>query len=134
MGSGGEATLTEGMREQGIQLSTSVSTSTFYMGFNMLDPVVGGDAERTRKLRQAIAIAIDQEEFISIFQNGRGMSAQGPIPPGIFGYREGEAGVNPEMYDLVDGKPRRKPVAVAKQLLAEAGYPNGRDARPASRW
>jgi ABC-type transport system substrate-binding protein len=129
VGSGGEATLTEGMREQGIQLSTSVSTSTFYMGFNMLDPVVGGDAERARKLRQAIAIAIDQEEFISIFQNGRGLSAQGPIPPGIFGYREGEAGVNPEMYDLSDGKPRRKSVAVAKQLLAEAGYPNGRDGK-----
>jgi oligopeptide transport system substrate-binding protein len=129
VGGGGEATLTEGMREQGIHLSTSVSTSTFYMGFNMLDSVVGGDTERARKLRQAIAIAIDQEEFISIFQNGRGLSAQGPIPPGIFGYREGEAGVNPEMYDLVDGKPRRKPVAAAKQLLAEAGYPNGRDSK-----
>ncbi len=129
VGSGGETTLTEGMREQGIQLSTSVSTSTFYMGFNMLDPVVGGDAERARKLRQAIAIAIDQEEFISIFQNGRGLPAQGPIPPGIFGYREGAAGVNPAMYDLVDGKPRRKPVDVAKGLLAEAGYPNGRDSK-----
>jgi oligopeptide transport system substrate-binding protein len=33
--------------------------------------------ERARKLRQAISIAIDQEEFISIFQNGRGVPAQG---------------------------------------------------------
>jgi ABC-type transport system substrate-binding protein len=127
VGSGGETTLTDAMRAQGIVLSTSVSTSTFYMGFNMLDPVVGGDGERARKLRQALAIAIDQEEFISIFQNGRGLPAQSPIPPGIFGYREGEAGLNPLMYDWVDGKPRRKPVDAARRLLAEAGYPNGRD-------
>ncbi|MBS1136470.1 MAG: peptide transporter substrate-binding protein [Proteobacteria bacterium] len=83
----GEVTLTDDMRAQGIKLLTSVSTSTFYMGFNWLDPVVGGSdpatAERTRKLRQAIAIAIDQEEFISIFQNGRGIPAQSPLPPGI---------------------------------------------------
>lgn len=127
VGSGGETTLTDAMREQGIVLSTSVSTSTFYMGFNMLDSVVGGDSERARKLRQALAIAIDQEEFISIFQNGRGLPAQGPIPPGIFGYREGEAGVNPEMYDWIEGEPRRKPIESARKLLAEAGYPNGRD-------
>jgi ABC-type transport system substrate-binding protein len=129
VGSGGETTLTEAMRAQGIALTTSVSTSTFYMGFNMLDPLVGGDSERARKLRQALAIAIDQEEFISIFQNGRGLPAQGPIPPGIFGHREGEAGVDREVYNWVDGQARRKPVEAARQLLAEAGYPNGRDAK-----
>ncbi|PKO83879.1 MAG: peptide ABC transporter substrate-binding protein [Betaproteobacteria bacterium HGW-Betaproteobacteria-11] len=132
-GSGGEATLTEAMRGQGITLSTSVATSTFYMGFNWLDPLVGGGnpatAERARKLRQAIGIAIDQEEFISIFQNGRGVAAQGPIPPGIFGFREGEPGINRLMYDWVDGQPRRKPVVEARRLLAEAGWPNGRDAQ-----
>ena len=76
-------------------LQTSVATSTFYMGFNMLDPVVGGTRERGRKLRQAMSIAIDQEEYISIFANGRGIPAQGPIPPGIFGYRDGKAGHEP---------------------------------------
>lgn len=133
MGSGGEASLSEDMRRQGIRLSTSVAITSFYLGFNMLDPVVGGsDAagrERARKLRQALAIAIDQEEFISIFLNGRGVPAQGPIPPGIFGYREGAEGINPVVYDWVDGKPRRKSMTAAKALLAEAGYPNGRDAR-----
>jgi ABC-type oligopeptide transport system substrate-binding subunit len=29
----------------------------------------------------------------------------------------------------VDGKPRRRPIAEARRLLAEAGYPEGRDAR-----
>jgi ABC-type oligopeptide transport system substrate-binding subunit len=117
------------MRERGLKLSTVVETSTLYMGFNWLDSTVGGSSERARKLRQAISIAIDQEEFISVFFNDRGLAAQGPIPPGIFGYREGEAGINREMYDWVDGRPQRKPVSVARQLLAEAGYPDGRDQR-----
>mgnify|MGYP001381453243 CR=1 FL=1 len=126
---GGDVALTDEMRDKGIRLLTSVKTSTFYMGFNMLDPVIGGLGERAAKLRQAISIAIDQEEFISIFQNGRGIAAQSPLPPGIFGYEAGEAGINRVVYDWVDGKARRKPVEVARQLVAEAGYPNGRDAK-----
>jgi ABC-type transport system substrate-binding protein len=125
----GDAQLTPAMEAQGIRLQTSVATSIMYMGFNMLDPVVGGQSERARKLRQAISIAIDQEEFISIFLNGRGIAGQGPIPPGIFGYLGGEAGINRYTYDWVDGQPHRKPIEFAKKLLAEAGYPNGIDAQ-----
>jgi len=33
------------------------------------------------------------------------------------------------VYDWVDGKPQRKPIEAARKLLAEAGYPNGRDAK-----
>lgn len=124
---GGEAALTEEMEKKGIRLRTSVKTSVFYMGFNLNDSVVGGLNERAAKLRQAISIAIDQEEFISIFQNGRGMAAQSPLPPGIFGYEEGEAGINPHVYDWVKGRPQRKSIETARKLLAEAGYPNGRD-------
>jgi len=125
----GDVMLSEEMEKQGISLQTSVATSVFYMGFNMLDPVVGGTSERARKLRQAISIAVNQEEFISIFQNGRGVPAQSPLPPGIFGYREGREGINRYVYDWVDGTPRRKPIEHARKLLAEAGYPNGRDAK-----
>ena len=126
---GGDVALTGEMREKGIRLLTSVKISTFYLGFNMLDPVVGGLNERATLLRQAISIAIDQEEYISIFQNGRGIPAQSPLPPGIFGHEGGEEGVNATVYDWVDGKPRRKPVAVARKLMVDAGYPNGRDER-----
>ena len=125
---GGEAAVTDAMSKQGIRLSTSVATSTMYTGFNWLDPVVGGNSEKSRKLRQAIAIAVDFEEFVSIFANGRGIAAQSPIPPGIFGYREGEAGMNHYLYDWVDGAPKRKSIEIARQLLTEAGYPNGVDA------
>jgi len=124
---GGDVALSDEMRDKGIRLLTSVKSSTFYMGFNMVDPVIGGLSPRSTKLRQAISIAIDQEEFISIFQNGRGIAAQSPLPPGIFGFEAGEQGIDGTVYDWVDGKPKRKPVEVAKKLVAEAGYPNGRD-------
>ncbi len=127
IGGTGEPRLSPKMVEQGISLQTSVAVSTMYIGFNMLDPVVGGDGERARKLRQAISIAIDQEDFISIFMNGRGLPMHSPVPPGIFGVREGEAGINPTVYEWVSGAPRRKPVDEAKRLLAEAGYANGID-------
>lgn len=125
----GDAVVTPEMEEKGIRLSTSVATSIFYVAFNWDDAVVGGASERSRKLRQAISIAFDNEEYISIFANGRGIAAQGPVAPGIFGYREGREGINPVVYDWVDGKPQRKPIEAARKLLAEAGYPDGRDAK-----
>ena len=127
---GGDVALTDEMLGKGIRLLTSVRASTYYMGFNMLDPVVGGQSnESARKLRQAISIVLDQEEFISIFMNGRGIPAQGPLPPGIFGYLDGEAGINKVVYEWRDGAPRRRDTAAAKTLLAEAGWPNGRNAK-----
>jgi len=125
-GSGGVA-LTDSMKKKGIRLQTLVETSIFYMGFNMLDATVGGDSERARKLRQAIAIAVDYEEYISIFRNGRGVAAQGVIPPGIYGYAEGKDGINPYSYDWLNGKAQRKKIEAARQLLTEAGYPDGID-------
>ncbi|MCB1986592.1 MAG: ABC transporter substrate-binding protein, partial [Nitrosomonas sp.] len=128
----GETTVTEAMARQGIRLETTVAVSTFYIGFNMLDPVVGGgrteeSRNAARKLRQAISIAVDYEEFISIFANGRGLPAHGPIAPGVPGHRYGEAGMNPVVYNWVNDGPQRKSIAVARYLLAEAGYPNGID-------
>jgi oligopeptide transport system substrate-binding protein len=133
VGVSGETALTPEMQQRGIRLVTAVEPTTYYLAFNFNDPVVGagkGDERsrvRARKLRQALSIAIDWEEFISIFQNGRGVAGMGPLPPGIFGYREDGGGYNPVVYDQVGGRPLRKPVAAAKKLLAEAGYPDGRD-------
>jgi ABC-type transport system substrate-binding protein len=61
-------------------------------------------------------LVIDAREFARVFNNGRGVPAQSPLPPGIFGYEEGYA--NP--YRQVD-------VERAKRLLAEAGYAKGID-------
>ena len=126
-GSQGDVQLTELMQAKDIQLETSVTASILYMGFNMLNPVVGGDSARARVLRRAISIAVDYEEYISIFANGRGIPAQGPVPPGIFGNIEGEAGINPYVYDWVDGEPKKKGIEEARQLMARAGYVGGID-------
>ena len=123
--SAGSMDLSDEMREKGIKMRGSVEPSIFYMAFNMTDPVVGGYSDEAKKLRQAISIAQNQEEYISIFINERGIAAQGPIPPGIFGYEEGEKGTNRMIYDWVGGKRVRKSMEVAKRLLAEAGYPGG---------
>ncbi len=121
----GNMGLSSEMKEKGITLKGSVQPSVFYLAFNMVDPVVGGYSKEAKKLRQAISIAQNQEEYISIFMNERGIAAQGVIPPGIFGYKEGEKGTNTVVYDWVDAKRVRKPLEEAKKLLAEAGYPNG---------
>ncbi|MBB1074690.1 ABC transporter substrate-binding protein [Rhodoferax sp. 4810] len=123
----GSAALSPELTQQGIQLTTAVNTSIWYLGFNWRDPVVGGTSERARLLRQALAIAIDFEEYIAIFANGRGMIAHSPIPPSIFGYRAGEAGVNTAVYTWEQGHARRRSLIEAQQLLTQAGYANGQD-------
>jgi len=123
----GEAGLTAAMEAKGIRLTTAVNTSIWYLGFNMQDDLVGGDSERARLLRRAISIAVDFGEYVSIFANGRGVQGQGPIPPGIFGHLDGEAGINPYVFDWVNGRPQRKPIDEARALMVQAGYPDGRD-------
>lgn len=126
----GEVGLTDAMRAKGIDLKTAVSASTYYFGFNMFDPVVGAPAgESGKKLRHAISIAVDYEEYISIFLNGRGIAAQSPLPPGIFGYQDGKAGINSVVYEWRNDRPYRRPIEQAQTLLAEAGYPDGRDVK-----
>jgi ABC-type transport system substrate-binding protein len=125
----GEAGLSPEMEARGIRLDTTIAPSIFYLGVNWLDPVIGGDSERARKLRQALAIAVDWEEYLSIFGNGRGVPSHSPLAPGIFGFRRGRESINPVTHEWKDGKAVRRPIEAAKKLLAEAGYPDGRDAR-----
>tara|TARA_Y100001936_G_scaffold248018_1_gene295043 strand:- start:716 stop:2647 length:1932 start_codon:yes stop_codon:yes gene_type:complete len=121
----GDAQLTEEMQQKGIKLLTATTTSTYYMGFNMADDLVGGDSKRARLLRRAISIAVDYEEYISIFANGRGRPAQGPIPPGIFGHTPGKAGINPYVYYWENNRAVRRPIEHARELMLQAGYKNG---------
>ncbi len=108
--------------------------NSYFIAFNMLDPVIGwgenqAQRERNRKLRQAISIAIDWEEYSKVFPKKAGVTAMSLLPEGIPGSREGTPeGVNPVTHRLVDGKYVRRSIEEAQKLMAEAGYPDGRDA------
>ncbi len=105
------------MAALGMRLEKSVQPTVRYLGFNMLDPVVGHEAgDRGRKLRQAMSLAIDVPEYLRVFRNGRGIPAHSPIPPGIFGFDEHFVNA----FRVVD-------VDRARELLREAGYPGGID-------
>ncbi len=125
----GDPRISDEMKTKGIVLRTSVEPTTRYLAFNMLDDTVGGNTEEKQKLRQAISIVLDYEEYVEIFYNGRGVSSHSPIPPGIFGYEGGESGMNSYVYnwDAAKQRPVRKSIEEARQLLAEAGYTDGQD-------
>ena len=109
--------LSSDLAARGLQLSRTVQAGVYYLGFNMDDAVVGVPAgARSRGLREAMSLGIDADEFLRLFTNGRGIAAQSPLPPDIFGYDA--AYRNP--FRVVD-LPR------AASLLAAAGYPNGID-------
>ena len=82
-----------------------------YYGFNLVDPLFA----KNKLLRQAMSRAYDSKTSIKKFLNDRGVAAQGPVPPGIDGYEESYKNV----YSQYD-------VAAAKELLAKAGYPDGK--------
>ena len=82
-----------------------------YTGFNMMDPILGKNAN----LRKAMSLAIDDDTLLKKFYNGRGISAQSPIPPGLEGYDPGFK--NPY---------KEYSIAKAKEFLAKAGYPGGK--------
>jgi ABC-type transport system substrate-binding protein len=129
MNTDGDIALSETMRQRGIRLLKTVTTVTYYFAFNMLDDVVGGYTPEKQKLRRAISIAVDMEEWIQIFDNGRGIPAQDILPPGIFGHRPGREGVNEYIYewDETGARPKRRSIEQARSLLAEAGYAGGKD-------
>ncbi len=119
--------------EKGFRLARFSDVTSWTIGFNMLDPVIGrgetpAQQERNRKLRQAISIAIDWEEFSKVFPRKGGEVAMSPLPKGIPGSRFGTIeGVDPVTHKVVDGQAVRRSIDAAKKLMVEAGYPSGRD-------
>ncbi|MBW3547933.1 MAG: ABC transporter substrate-binding protein [Actinobacteria bacterium] len=67
--------------------ATDESLGVYSFGFNMDDPVVGG--EDNLLLRQAIALAIDKQAIVDTVYSGSRTAATGHTPPGMPGYEAG---------------------------------------------
>ncbi len=72
----------------------------------------GVEVFRDLKVRQAVAHAINKGAIVEALYPGTGMPAKNFMPPGLWGY-------NDEFEDYGYSPAR------SKELLAEAGYPNG---------
>ncbi len=74
---GSDMRLKEEIEKKGICLNIFRDPSTFWLGFNMKDKVLGGN----KPLRQAISFAIDRQRYVRLFYEGRSEAAYGVIPP-----------------------------------------------------
>lgn len=103
------------------RLDKGLYLNTEYIGFltDTANPLMDGEATRNVLVRQAINYAINRKKIVTYFKNGLGMPATaGFIPAGMPGFDS--AATFGYTYDP----------AKALQLLAQAGYPNGRGLRP----
>ncbi len=92
-----------------MKLISTPGYSYYTITFNMQDDVVGGD--KNQKLREALAYAIDKETLTKALYGDTASPMNGVLPKKNVYSRE----YTDKGYD----------VAKAKQLLAEAGYPDG---------
>lgn len=109
------------MRSKGIKGYSNPLLDFIFRGFNMEDPLVGGYTPEKKALRQAINLAMNLDEFSDTFYQGNTVQYDGPIPPALDGHPEG--GRAPVSY-------RGPNLELARQKLAEAGYPNGEGLPP----
>jgi len=109
-------TLKKAYREEGITYHKVPLLDFIFRGFNMDDALVGGTSERSKKLRQAISLAVDMGEFNDTFYNSQNVVYDGMIPPTLAGHPKGHS---------CDAAYRGPDLGRARGLLAEAGYPEG---------
>ncbi len=103
--------LTPQLQEKGIQLFLEPEQSTSFFMINNNHVLFKDNIQ----LRQALSIAFDRQRYNELFHNGTAVLAQSIVPPGLSGYQKDY--INPyNTYDLVK----------AKQLLAAAGFPEGK--------
>lgn len=100
---------------ESIRVVRAPSLETSYMGFVMDSAILAGGPWSDVRLRRALSMAIDRPRIISHIQHGVGVPATSILPPGIPGATYRGSGFDP------DG---------ARRLMAEAGFPGGKDLPP----
>ena len=97
-----------------IVLQASPTLIYWWIAFNLKDPIVG----KNLNLRKAIAHGVNINKYIELFTYNVGQKANSIYPPGVPGYSP--AAELPYKYDL----------ALAKEFLKKAGYPDGKGLPP----
>ncbi len=120
----GDKKLNDSLGERDIDLISSPTLDVYYLGFNWDDPVVGESGDpaqnlRNRKLRQALSCAYDFDQ-VNQFMNYRLYPIGGPVPQPLAG-------------SLKEPSPYAFNLDKARQLLIEAGYPEGKDPKTGKR-
>jgi len=105
----GTGELTPEMKKRDIHLKKYVDPSTFWLGFNMLDPVLG----KNKPLRQAISLSFDRRKFIDLFSNGRDVIAHGFVAPLMDSY---DPGIKEKGYARFDQDEAREKLKLAEQI------------------
>ncbi len=103
--------------------STVSKVPGMFVAFVALDNTRGGPVA-DKRVRRAIALAIDTDTIINKVVGGYGVKLALPYPPSHFGY---DPEIKPHPYNPTE----------ARKLLAEAGYPDGFDFTlnsPSGRW
>lgn len=93
-----------------ILLQASPTLIYWWIAFNMKDTLFG----KNLNLRQAIAHGVNIDKYIEIFTYNVAQKANSIYPPGVAGYSP--SAELPYKYDL----------ALAKEYLKKAGYPDGK--------
>lgn len=92
-----------------LELVEVESPALLYLGFDQTNPIC-----QNKKLREAIAYAIDNQTFVDVVFRGSAVAGDSPLPKASPAYNG-----NVKKYN--------QDIEKAKKLLAEAGYPNGLD-------
>lgn len=92
-----------------LELVEVESPALLYLGFDQTNPIY-----QNKKLREAIAYAIDNQTFVDVVFKGSAVAGDSPLPKASLAYNGNVKKYNQDLEK-------------AKQLLKEAGYPNGLD-------
>ncbi|MEK4566692.1 glutathione ABC transporter substrate-binding protein [Alkalihalobacillus sp. FSL R5-0424] len=93
----------------GIHVNQTESVALLYLGFNQKNKILADPL-----VREAFSLAINRTDILEGIFNGVGVEAKTPLAPKIFGHDDS---IVFNEYDIEK----------AKELLAEAGYPDGLD-------
>lgn len=103
------------LEKRGIRLFRAPRSDVTVAIFNMRDPVWG----KKKELRHAFALALDVSQLIQLMYAGQATPAQTIVDPNAYGY-------DPNFKSQW----LRRDVKRAKELLAQAGYPDGKGLPP----